>query len=160
MKRLYLFIAFVVFSLVSCSDFGEISYKIVNKTDYDVVVIDNYVIPTETYNILANQTFTLKHFNSAKFELQNTDYPITISNGFDTSYIDYLPKYNFEIFNYTQKDYILKILNSKYEPSTFSINSDSDLIIQLYILTPDIQLYYDDIQVFNYLIKDNKIIIL
>ena len=160
MKRFTTLLFISLILLLSCSLSGEISYKIVNETDYDVVVIDNYVIPVETYNIPANNTITIKHYNSAKFELQNTEYPIKIYNGFDTAYIRDLPKYDFQVINYTQKNYVLKILNSEYQPTTFSIDPDSSFTIHIYVSKPDIELLYDNNSMFNYMIQDNKIIIL
>ncbi|MBR4790125.1 MAG: hypothetical protein IK024_04440 [Treponema sp.] len=158
MKKAFVFLL-IPFVFFGCG-LGIIDYQLINKTDYDVILIDNSDYDKTEYEVTANSTRNIRRYNTGHFSIKNCTYPITISNGFSSSVIDYLPKYELKINNTTNKTYKLTITNDFQGDYTITSNQTTSLsIYKPSVKVNDLHIFFNDTEINNFILQNNTIII-
>lgn len=158
MKK-FLLILLPLFFLSSCNN--TVPYEIRNTTDYDVTLYDTKHVDRTEYFVEAHTILTIDHTKNAELELKNNTDPIEVYNNFIYTEIKELKSYRLNIYNNSNKTFILKILNTTHDSTaSFTINTDVEQAINIYCnSTPEIELYFNNKIYNNYVIRDNNIII-
>ena len=158
MKR-FLFVLTIILLFSSCS-MGIINYQLINNTDYDVTLIDNSDYYKTEYQVPANSTKDIRHYNSGHFIIKDCIYPIKIYNNFSSSRIEYLSTFEIQIFNTTDKEYILSITDDFQGDYLITANQNTPIKIYTPSLnTNKIRLKQNNVPVDNFILQDNKLYI-
>lgn len=149
-KLCYGFLFLFVFSFLSCQQY--IDYKLINYTDYDVIIEDQHSC---RYELLAHEEKIIYHANSARFEIIDNQYPIYIENWFTLTEIKPMKTYEVYIYNDTSTQYELRISNDPYKTS-YTIKPGT-YILNIYTQNPSAKLYCNDVEYHNYNFSNNTL---
>lgn len=157
MKRLL----FIIIPLIFFGCKNTIAYELRNHTTYDIILVDTKHVDNPEYFVKANTTITIDHTSNGQFELKNNTYPIEVYDGFIYTEVRNLLIYDLNIFNNSDKSFLLKILNTSHNSTQqFTISASLQDTISIYCNDkPIIKLYYNNSEYNNYVIRDNNLII-
>lgn len=156
MKRLFVCFIPLLFLFAACSN--SIDYTIKNTTKYNITVIDKSYVNQPEYIIKANSFITLKHPNSGNFVIKENSYPVEIINEFSYSEIKELKNIELIVYNNTDKDFVIKIINSTFPPESFNI-TQKETTLKIYTNNLDIKVFYNAKEYTNYILKDNSLML-
>lgn len=159
MKKRYLFFLFIfLFSLIGCNQ-GLVDFELINNTEYDVTLIDEYDNNTE-YFVQKNSIKHIEHYSSSHFRLKESGLPIELENGYTSCRVKNIKTYDLMIDNLTNKNFTLTIDNDYQGNYTILQNQKSSLKVYTYNLSnKNMHLLYEGQAYEYYILQNNKLFI-